>query len=364
MDSKFISNSEYRFCQILWREGDICRARLVALAREELGWSSATAQAVLRRLKEREVLRQVGETVKAQVEPGEVEPLSTQMKRNRLQAICPLAFGEADVSSRIKRIRDYKKPALWMVLAAVVIIIVAAVCFLTNPAVDASQMLEFQDIPWNSTPEVVFTRLGIQGDSVTWTQDEGSRTTGTAIATATLTDWEAFGEPAQRVRFIFYNWDPDRSSIFGLARVQIFYAPDTDQEAVLSALRRAYGTEPERYSVLDNLTFDLTTRTQEQRVVYWPSEMTRGDLLTAAGRENYHAQMDEQMLEPLTQAQLENLLSTPAGNVIWRENFYAGEMFEAIVSNWPEDLVFNDTPYISIDGMFATYAAQCMNVAP
>lgn len=51
----------------------------------------------------------------------------------RIIAGCPLAFGEVGVRERIKSVLHYKKPAFWMIVTAVVVCIVAAVCFLTNP---------------------------------------------------------------------------------------------------------------------------------------------------------------------------------------------------------------------------------------
>lgn len=53
--------------------------------------------------------------------------------RPRAAAACPLAFGETDVKTRVKGVMGYKKPARWLVLAAVVLCAVAAVCFLTDP---------------------------------------------------------------------------------------------------------------------------------------------------------------------------------------------------------------------------------------
>ena len=52
-------------------------------------------------------------------------------------AVCPLAFGETSVKSRIQWIMHYRKPAFWVVLIAVIISIVVAVCFLTDPDPDA-----------------------------------------------------------------------------------------------------------------------------------------------------------------------------------------------------------------------------------
>ena len=51
----------------------------------------------------------------------------------RMLAACPLAFGEGGVGARVKNALRYKKPAFWVVAASVIVCIVVAVCFLTNP---------------------------------------------------------------------------------------------------------------------------------------------------------------------------------------------------------------------------------------
>lgn len=48
-------------------------------------------------------------------------------------AACPLAFGEAGVKQRIKSVLHYKKPAFWIILAAIVCCVAAGVFFLTDP---------------------------------------------------------------------------------------------------------------------------------------------------------------------------------------------------------------------------------------
>lgn len=48
-------------------------------------------------------------------------------------AACPLAFGEVGVKKRIRFVLNYKKPAFWLILVAVVLCIVLVVCFLTDP---------------------------------------------------------------------------------------------------------------------------------------------------------------------------------------------------------------------------------------
>lgn len=51
----------------------------------------------------------------------------------RAIAACPLAFGEVGVKKRVKSVLNDKKPAFWIMTAAVVVCIAAAVCFLTDP---------------------------------------------------------------------------------------------------------------------------------------------------------------------------------------------------------------------------------------
>lgn len=59
--------------------------------------------------------------------------LSCSVPRKMITA-CPVAFGEVGVKDRIKNVLSYKKPAFWIIVAAVVISIIAAVCFMTNPS--------------------------------------------------------------------------------------------------------------------------------------------------------------------------------------------------------------------------------------
>lgn len=55
-------------------------------------------------------------------------------RSRRVIAACPLAFGEVGVKDRVKGVLNFKKPAFWVITAAVVICGVVAVCFLTSPS--------------------------------------------------------------------------------------------------------------------------------------------------------------------------------------------------------------------------------------
>ncbi len=58
--------------------------------------------------------------------------LSCSLPRHMVAA-CPLAFGEVGVKKRITSVLNYKKPAFWVMVVAILACIVVAVCFLTNP---------------------------------------------------------------------------------------------------------------------------------------------------------------------------------------------------------------------------------------
>ena len=60
----------------------------------------------------------------------------------RMIAACPLAFGEVGVKDRIKSVLNYKKPAFWVIVVAIVVSITVAVCFLTNPISDRLANIE------------------------------------------------------------------------------------------------------------------------------------------------------------------------------------------------------------------------------
>ena len=61
------------------------------------------------------------------------QALLTCSVNRRMIAACPVAFGEVGVKNRVEFVLNYKKPAFWLIIVAIVISIVVAVCFLTNP---------------------------------------------------------------------------------------------------------------------------------------------------------------------------------------------------------------------------------------
>ena len=91
------------------------------------------------------VVRELGDGCKAAYSRA---LLQCSVSRRMITA-CPLAFGETGVKGRIKSVLNYKKPAFWVVLAAVFVAIAVAVCFLTDPKQDEAQPEE--DAPASAT---------------------------------------------------------------------------------------------------------------------------------------------------------------------------------------------------------------------
>lgn len=69
---------------------------------------------------------------KAEVSAYSEALLECGVKR-RFVSVCPLAFGEVGVKERIKSVLSYKKPAFWIILVALVLCVVLAVCLMTDP---------------------------------------------------------------------------------------------------------------------------------------------------------------------------------------------------------------------------------------
>ena len=103
--------------------------------------------------------------------------LACSVNRSAITA-CPLAFGEVGVKERVRSVMNYKKPAFWVVAAAILTCIAVAVCFLTDPVMDRetdivtgqaywvtevtyeSGLTGFSMVAQSNTPEYMFDNNG------------------------------------------------------------------------------------------------------------------------------------------------------------------------------------------------------------
>ena len=73
MEIPKIHEGEYRFCLILWEHGPIAAAQLARLCQEQLGWKRTTTYTVIKRLGERDVLKNENGIVTALVSKEEAQ---------------------------------------------------------------------------------------------------------------------------------------------------------------------------------------------------------------------------------------------------------------------------------------------------
>lgn len=138
------------------------------------------------------VVRELGEGCKAAYSRA---LLACSVPR-KLVTACPLAFGETGVKARIRSVLNYKKPAFWLVLAAVIASVAVAVCFLTDPkredpaqnppaAEEAAAQAPAQSIDAPSAPEpAIDEQAGLDPDFFTGTDGYGNSVTVQALFTA------------------------------------------------------------------------------------------------------------------------------------------------------------------------------------
>ena len=76
--------------------------------------------------------------------------------RKRLVLACPVAFGETAVAKRVRNVLNYKKPRFWIILISTVVILAAAVGFLTVPVKQATpdfkEPAPTADVPRETAP--------------------------------------------------------------------------------------------------------------------------------------------------------------------------------------------------------------------
>ena len=163
--------------------------------------------------------------------------VACSVNRRRIAA-CPLAFGEVGVKERVKTVMNYKKPAFWIVIAAVALCIVVAVCFLTDPkeAKPDVSILEFPGLKWGMTPEEVKTALEISEDMIIKAEHIDYEPYKDEFR-LTISGAQYFGLDADNLIFRF--WEYNNKTV--LYAVQVTYPSETNMTVVRDNLIEIYG---------------------------------------------------------------------------------------------------------------------------
>lgn len=176
----------------------------------------------------------------------------------------PLSFGEVGVKARVKSILRYKKPAFWVVLTAAVIVLILAVCFLTDPPENSTENAESDPTPSVQT-NVISPADGDKQETVDSSEDlpnlifyNGAlyfeafsssiyyQVNGTRIPKPELQNLEQLGQlvpVADGSRLPSNEFETNDRRLIGSAVMQGYYGPD--------GLCVEYGTELLVYKLYD-----------------------------------------------------------------------------------------------------------------
>lgn len=66
--------------------------------------------------------------------------------KQRMITACPVAFGEVSVKDRIKNVLNYKKPAIFITVAALILGVAVAICFMTDQKENKDLSVSGQDV--------------------------------------------------------------------------------------------------------------------------------------------------------------------------------------------------------------------------
>ncbi len=125
-------------------------------------------------------------------------------KQRSLVMVCPLAFGEVGIKERVKAILNYKKPSLWIIIAALAVCVILGICFLTNPAKEIASLEEDNE---NSQS------TGQAPDDETAAQEENPEKDILPQAEETPAERDSVQEPYKHVQEIYEQPEADKVCI-------------------------------------------------------------------------------------------------------------------------------------------------------
>lgn len=170
---------------------------------------------------------------------------------------CPLAFGEVGVKERIKSVLSYKRPAFWIIAAALVSCIVVAVCFGTNPKRQAGS----DGISENSAVRVIETTSEQSDVSLSFASAEFEESNGLRLTLL----WKNASDKEVECgeKFDLYYFNEDSKSFEQLSPFKSSY-----YNALGYLVTEKDGSTPGELSLdlLPSTTYDMT-RTGQYRLV-------------------------------------------------------------------------------------------------
>lgn len=205
---------------------------------------------------------------------------------------------------------------LFVFVLSVVLLLCLSGCAPKEEVVyDSADVLAFQNVPWNATPEEVCEKLGLDLDTL-----ERTETAALDSFNINVYDCEVFGEQAIGVAFGFS--DPYGRGYSGLGSIQIVYPDGYNKEAILNALRREYGQDAQEYTY-PQLGFggveEVTYVQGEDDSARWFSKKLFGDVLSEKGKQAYSDFLKNGTED--AESTVEALLDAPVATMTWRPDY-------------------------------------------
>ncbi len=190
----------------------------------------------------------------------------------RLVTICPLAFGEVGVKERVKNVLNYKKPAFWLIVVAVVACGVVAVIFATNPVkkqppMNNLQLISADVMNLRSDPPILYSMNTSELDELS-SRLKDINMTGVDDDLMGMTPYYSITITDQKVEgFSVSGFDTDGNHVGILYQGHYYRVQDDDFSRYLQNICAGY----QRADALPRLTLDdVVTLSKKGNALSWP----------------------------------------------------------------------------------------------
>ena len=186
-----------------------------------------------------------------------------------------------------------KKHRLILIAALLILILCITACAKApNPDV---ALVEFPGLKWNDTSEQVIEKLKLTEDQILENAmqipAEDAAKTEYDVWNLTITDWTFLHSKVVGGQFTFVRYP---GCAFGLMRVQLYLADDTDMNALRAEMKKEYGevsTDPRpAYTIWDGkieASESGIKRRDDGFPHYWYASVTGTEVLSAQAVERY-----------------------------------------------------------------------------
>ncbi|MCH5345013.1 MAG: transcriptional regulator [Acetatifactor sp.] len=150
--------------------------------------------------------------------------------QRRMIVACPLAFGEVGVRERVKIVLNYRKPAFWVVMAAIAACVLVAVCFLTDPRNDTFDIKIV--IPAGGEGPVYYSEEEISPNrnKITLSSGKGLGDTSVVLKPTEVSEENAYDEPAYMTPRLPIKMNAEKGGWF---RIGVNMSNPTEEDIVV-----------------------------------------------------------------------------------------------------------------------------------